>query len=136
MDMDEVLVTQRAHMQIFLTKGRCSVIFRTTCGGLICNNLELPEMLRLRRAITTAVYNDRNDVVLTNKNDVVLSKKISKQISPKSDSPVSRVSLLPRCEPEREEANQKEIPASRAYSSIATTLGVPPAVGAQLSRVW
>ncbi|GFY80757.1 hypothetical protein Acr_01g0005660 [Actinidia rufa] len=48
----------------------------------------------------------------------------------------SSVSLLPRREPEREEANQKETPNSQASSSVATTLGMAPAVGAQLSRVW
>ena len=83
------------------------------------------EMLSVHQVITTSTYNNQNNFVLTKKN--------SKRISSKRNS--SHVSLLPRSEPEREEANQKETPASQASSSVATTLGVAPAVGAQLSRV-
>ena len=92
-------------------------------------------MLLLQQPITTSDYNNQNDIVFVSQNDVVLSKKISNWIFPQIQRPVVVFpsSLASRRKPEREEENQT--PASQASSSVATTLGVAPAVEAKLSRV-
>ena len=67
-------------------------------------------------------------------------KKIQNDFSPKTQTipcfPTSLAANQRQKKRTSEEANQKETPASQAYSSVATTLGVAPAVGAQLARVW
>ena len=79
-------------------------------------------MLRVQHPLTTSAYNNQNDAVLTNKNDVVLSKKNFKINFPKPRPTVFPSSLVANQRENRrtrEEANQKEPPASQASPSTS-----------------